>query len=115
MYLVEREAALGADQCDFVLVNLLHAPLGAPMTYPVVRQLLAGLSKRAGLARSITPHMLRHGTGRALVEEGEDISTVQRLLGHRALSSTQIYTTPSASSLRAAVDALPPLPPGTRP
>jgi integrase/recombinase XerD len=112
LYLVERDSALGRDDCDFVLVNLFHAPLGSPMTYPVARQMLAALSRRAGLSRVITPHMVRHGLGRALIEAGEDISMVKELLGHRALASTQVYVTPDQGRLRAAVEALPPLPSG---
>jgi integrase/recombinase XerD len=61
-YLHERLACGAADGCDFVFVNLFHAPLGAPMTDSAVRQLLAGLSRRAGLDRRIRPHMLRHAT-----------------------------------------------------
>jgi len=62
-YLEERLACPPADACDFVLVNLFHQPLGAPMTASAVRQLYRGLSQRAGLSREIHPHMLRHSAG----------------------------------------------------
>lgn len=65
MYLIERAAVPTAAECDFVFVNVFHEPLGAPMRYATAHQLLAGLSRKAGLARRVTPHMLRHGTSRA--------------------------------------------------
>ena len=86
---------------------------------PRVRPLLANTGSGSDCSSAVQSgnirgHFSRAKSGRTLIEEGEDISTVQRLLGHRALTSTQIYTTPSARSLRAAVDALPPLPPGVQ-
>ena len=108
-YLLEREQALRADSCDFVLVNIFHQPLGQPMTYPIVRQMLAGLSKKAGLNRTITPHMLRHGTARQLITHGADISMVQSILGQASIVSTQVYVTPDEDARRAAMNALPPL------
>jgi site-specific recombinase XerD len=65
LYLDERERCRPAADCDFVLVNLFAAPLGAPMRYSRVRQLFAALSRRAGLSRAVTPHMLRHAAGSA--------------------------------------------------
>jgi site-specific recombinase XerD len=108
-YLLERDQALSADGCDFVLVNLFHEPIGQPMTYHVVRQMLAGLSKNAGLSRAITPHMLRHGTARQLISQGADISMVQSILGQASITSTQVYVTPDEDARRAAMNALPPL------
>lgn len=65
LYLDERERCRPAGDCDFVLVNLFAEPLGAPMRYSRVAQLFAALSRRAGLARAVTPHMLRHAAARA--------------------------------------------------
>jgi integrase/recombinase XerD len=105
-YLSERLACPAADGCDFVFVNLFHAPLGAPMTASAVRQLFGTLGRRAGLARPIRPHMLRHATGTELAEAGVAIDVVQQLLGHRSITSTQIYVHPSPLRLRDAVDRL---------
>jgi site-specific recombinase XerD len=109
MYLIERAAVPVAAECDFVFVNLFHHPLGAPMRYATAHQLLAGLSRKAGLVRRVTPHMFRHGTGRALADAGADIAVIKELLHHARFSSTGIYTRPSDERLRRAVDNIPPL------
>lgn len=103
-YLTERLSCPAADGCDFVFVNLFHPPLGAPMTASAVRQLFAGLGRRAGLARGVRPHMLRHSTGTELAEAGVAIDVVQELLGHRSIVSTQVYVHPSGRRMRDAVD-----------
>ena len=105
-YLVERELCPAAEACDFVLVNLWHAPLGQPMTDDAVRKFLAALSVRAGLERRVTPHMFRHATASELLARGASIDVVKELLGHSSVRSTEVYLHPDADAQRAAVDRL---------
>lgn len=105
-YIEERLACPGAEGCDFVFVNLLHPPLGAPMTASAVRQAFATLSRRAGLGRAIHPHMLRHSTAEEMVDAGTAIDVVQELLGHRSITSTQVYARASTNRMRDAVEAV---------
>ena len=49
-------------------------------------------AEKAGLKKSVSPHVLRHSFATHLVDRGADIRAVGDLLGHASLSSTQIYT-----------------------
>ncbi len=73
---------------------------GSIMRPQSVRLRLRKLAQDEGLARRITPHMLRHTAATLLIETGVDIRFVQRLLGHSSIATTEIYTHVSDEALR---------------
>jgi integrase/recombinase XerC len=84
---------------------LLSLGGGRPASAAVIRSRVSSLAKDAAITRRVTPHVLRHTAATALLEAGVDIRFVQRLLGHRSIATTQIYTHVSNSALRSAVTA----------
>ena len=79
-----------------VFVNLR----GDPITARGVRHVLNGMMEEAAIHRKIHPHMLRHSFATHMLSNGADMRTVQELLGHSQLSSTQVYTHITKEHLR---------------
>jgi site-specific recombinase XerD len=103
-YLLLRNDCPPARRCDFLLVNLFRGPIGQPMRPRALNELLTSLSTRAGLSRSIHPHMLRHGFGTNLAASGSTLDEIKELLGHTFVTSSQVYLHPSPERLRSAVE-----------
>ena len=77
---------------------------GSDVTAQRLRRRTTALAHQAGIARRVTPHMLRHTAATQLIEAGVDIRFVQKLLGHASIATTQIYTQVSDSSLRTTIE-----------
>jgi integrase/recombinase XerC len=77
---------------------------GHRLTTRSVARMLEKYLRQAGLDRRTTPHSLRHSFATHLLDRGADIRSVQELLGHKSLVTTQIYTHLSTAGLRAAYE-----------
>lgn len=73
---------------------------GAPLTVRGIRHILSKMMEKAALTVHVHPHKLRHTFATHMLNEGADLRTVQELLGHENLSSTQIYTHVTKDHLR---------------
>ena len=86
-------------ESDTFLVN----SRGGAASPQYIRRLVRQLGENAALTRRITPHMFRHSVATYLLEEGVDIRYVQRLLGHRSIVTTEIYTHVADAALKSRV------------
>lgn len=88
---------LGCKQNHYLLLN----KDGNPISTGGVRYILNQVLKESGLKLHVSPHTLRHTFATHLLNNGADLKSVQELLGHENLSTTQIYTHVSNERLRA--------------
>jgi len=80
--------------------NVFVGRYGAPVSHDAVNRLVWSAAKEAGIKRRITPHVLRHTCATLLLRGKADIRYIQELLGHKSLSSTQVYTRVEISDLK---------------
>ena len=89
------------DDSAAVFLNLRGGRLSRQGAFGVV----AGRAREAGIARAVSPHVLRHSCATHMLAHGADIRVVQELLGHVSIGTTQLYTKVSAEHLRSAYES----------
>ena len=85
----------GKDASDYVFRGWKEK-----MSQRMIQKIVAGAAKNAGISKHVSPHTLRHSFATHLLESGENIRKIQELLGHAALTTTQVYTHVSAEELK---------------
>lgn len=73
---------------DILFLNRRGSSLSRVMVFIIIKD----LTKKAGIQKNIHPHVLRHSFATHLVEAGADLRAVQEMLGHKSITTTEIYT-----------------------
>ena len=105
MYIEHYRNAHVKDECDYLFIN--HN--GKRISPRSIQMILDRAAADAKLKMHVHPHMLRHSFATLMLEEGADLRSIQTLLGHENLSTTQIYTHLNYDSLKKTVDESLPL------
>ena len=75
-----------------IFISLSKNSYGKQLSRNAVEALVKKYAKLTGLKKKVTPHTLRHSFATMLLKKGADIRSVQALLGHASITTTQIYT-----------------------
>ena len=95
-YLVRGRPVFATGKSHALFLNKRGGGLSRQSAWTVIKQ----AAERAGIHKEVSPHTLRHSFATHLLEGGADVRSVQELLGHASVTTTQIYTHITADSLR---------------
>ncbi len=87
---------IAKDSEDILFLNRFGKGLSRVMVFMIIKD----LAKKAGIAKSISPHTFRHSFATHLVEGGANLRAVQEMLGHESITTTEIYTHLDSDFLR---------------
>ena len=91
-----RKILLGEQESDYLFLNCS----GKSMSRQGFWKVLKGYAASAGIQQDITPHTLRHSFAAHLVQNGADLKSVQEMMGHSDISTTQIYMNMNIHKIR---------------
>lgn len=84
------------DRSEFLFLTSRSGPMSRVGFWKIIKKYAAA----AGITRPITPHVLRHSFATHLLEHGADIRSIQEMLGHASVATTQVYTHVTRDHLR---------------
>lgn len=90
--ILKKYFSLRNDDSDYVFISLSRNSFWKPLTRVAVENLVRDYASLAGIEKKVTPHTLRHSFATTLLMKWADIRSVQALLGHSSITTTQIYT-----------------------
>lgn len=101
-YLDRGRPALSRSRAGAPEQALFLSKTGRPLHTSDVRRRLRAWARKAGIEGALSPHALRHSFATHLLDGGADLRSIQEMLGHSSISTTQIYTRVESARLRSA-------------
>jgi integrase/recombinase XerD len=95
-----REGLLKTRYCDYLFVNRFGKGMSRQACWKIMKKYL----KQADLPQDVSPHTLRHSFATHLLEHGADLRSLQMMLGHSDIATTQVYTHVSTKRLKEVYD-----------
>jgi site-specific recombinase XerD len=83
---------LREDNSPYLFISYSHVGEDGHLSTNAIEELVRKYAKLVGLNKKVTPHTLRHSFATSLIKKWADIRSVQTLLGHSSITTTQIYT-----------------------
>lgn len=84
------------DRSEYLFLTKLGGPMSRVMFWKIIKK----YAQVSGISKPITPHTLRHSFATHMLERGADLRSVQEMLGHESIATTQVYTHVSRDHLR---------------
>jgi site-specific recombinase XerD len=88
------------DMEEAMFVNIARNKLGGRLTPRSIERIVKEYAIKSGISKKVTPHVLRHAYATDLLSNGADIRSVQMMLGHANIATTQVYTHVTDAQLR---------------
>lgn len=89
---IEKYIEMRQDDCPHLFISLSNFRSNTQLTRNSIEDIVKHYAKLAGINKKVTPHTLRHSFATSLIKKGADIRSVQTLLWHASITTTQIYT-----------------------
>ncbi|MBQ7256868.1 MAG: site-specific tyrosine recombinase XerD [Abditibacteriota bacterium] len=96
-YITDLRGSLNTLRSEYLFLT----KFGKPMTRMMFWKLIKKYCRRAGLDENISPHTLRHSFATHLLAGGADLRSIQEMLGHASIGTTEVYTSVSSDELKA--------------
>jgi integrase/recombinase XerD len=102
LYIHESRVHLKVSQKDQDIVFLNRR--GSGLTRQMIFTLIKGLAVKANIQKQVGPHTFRHSFATHLLENGADLRTIQILMGHESITTTEVYTHLDTHHLRSIIE-----------
>ncbi|MBV7441705.1 site-specific tyrosine recombinase XerD [Weeksellaceae bacterium TAE3-ERU29] len=100
LQLVRNQQKIDKNYIDHIFINNRGTALSRVMVFNIIKRAV----KDAGINKSVSPHTFRHSFATHLLENGADLRSIQMMLGHESITTTEIYTHIDRAFLRKNID-----------